>query len=151
MAEPGKIKHHIVTIVRVILGAIFIYAGAIKAWDPTHFMADMHGYKMLPHDFEVASALYLPWLELLTGICLVSKRLYAGAAFIQTLLMLIFTVAIVSAKVRGLNISCGCFGESGPPNFPWYITRDLLLLCGLGFLLWDSLKTVAVPIPEVKD
>ena len=49
-------------IVALIIGGIFIYAGAIKALDPVQFANDIDNYKTLPWPISVALAFYLPWL-----------------------------------------------------------------------------------------
>jgi len=49
-------------IVALIIGGIFIYAGAIKAMDPVGFASDIDNYKILPWSLAVRLAFYLPWL-----------------------------------------------------------------------------------------
>jgi len=54
----------------LIVGGIFIYAGAIKALDPLRFATDIDNYKMLPWAIGVRLAFYLPWLEMLSVLLL---------------------------------------------------------------------------------
>ena len=50
--------------------------------------------------------------------------------------MIVFVVASIVAKARGLDVSCGCFGHASQYlNFTWHLVLDLLLLGGL-LLLW---------------
>ena len=67
---------------------------------------------------EVLLALYLLWLEIFCGTALeVFQKSSQGALFILTALSLIFLAALISAKLRGLDIStCGCFGHSSMPS-----------------------------------
>jgi hypothetical protein len=90
---------------------------------------------MLPYLAAAAVSLYLPYLEIVGGASLVLKRAYTGGLLLLLVLVVLFTVALVLAWVRGLDISCGCFGSSrGTVNYPWYLTRDLLIFAALSVL-----------------
>ncbi len=120
----------------VVVGAVFIYAGAIKLIDPLSFASDITNYQILPWSIAVRLAFYLPWLEVLCGLALIFHRLFAGALFLTGALMLIFIGATVSAKARGIDVACGCFGSvSANLSFSWHLLLDLGLL-GLLILLW---------------
>jgi uncharacterized membrane protein YphA (DoxX/SURF4 family) len=125
-------------IVAVVIGGLFIYAGAIKVLDPAGFAGDIDNYKILPWPIGVRLAFYLPWLEILCGLALITRRLYWGGLFILTLLMSVFILATIVAKARGLDISCGCFGHASKYlSFSWHLALDFLLLGGL-VLLWRT-------------
>src|SRR5437764_14976079 len=119
-------------ILDVIVAGIFIYAGAIKALDPVQFASDIDNYKILPWPFSVALAFYLPWLEIFCGFALVARMLYRGALSILTTLILVFTLATTAAKVRGLDITCGCFGHASQNwSFPAHLATNLGILSSL--------------------
>jgi putative oxidoreductase len=124
-------------IVDIIVGGIFIYAGAIKALDPIGFANDIDNYKILPWAIGVRLAFYLPWLEILCGVALILRFLYRGGLSILTLLTLIFIGATVIAKVRGLDITCGCFGHASKNwSFTGHLVLDLGILAALAILLF---------------
>src|SRR6266567_4378902 len=108
----GRTSNILWRIVDLIVAVIFIYAGAIKALDPVQFASDIDNYKILPWPISVALAFYLPWLEIFCGFALVVRLLYRGALSILTTLILTFTLMTIAAKVRGLDITCGCFGHA---------------------------------------
>jgi putative oxidoreductase len=123
-------------IVDLIIGGVFIYAGVIKALDPIGFANDIDNYKILPWPIDVRLAFYLPWLEILCGLALIARRLYLGGLSILTALISVFIVATVAAKVRGLDITCGCFGHASKNwGFSTHLAVDLLLLSAVLFLL----------------
>lgn len=123
-------------VIAIIIGGLFIYAGAVKIVDPVEFARDIDNYKMLPWQIGVGLALYLPWLEILAGLALITGVLYRGGVFILTGLMAVFVVATIIARARGLDISCGCFGHASKYlSFAWHLALDFLLLGGL-VLLW---------------
>jgi uncharacterized membrane protein YphA (DoxX/SURF4 family) len=122
----------------LIVAGIFIYAGAIKALDPVQFASDIDNYKILPWPISVALAFYLPWVEIFCGFALVARLLYRGALSILTTLILIFTLMTIAAKVRGLDITCGCFGHASQHwSFASHLATNLAILAAL-VVLWVS-------------
>jgi putative oxidoreductase len=126
----------VLRIIAMLIGALFVYAGAVKVIDPVAFARDIDNYKMLPWKIGVSLALYLPWLEILCGLALITRIFFRGSVFIVTSLMSVFIIASVVAKARGLDVSCGCFGHASTYlNFSWHLVLDFVLLGGL-LLLW---------------
>ena len=123
-------------IVDLILGGIFIYAGVLKALDPVQFANDIDNYKALPWFFSVRFAFYLPWLEIFCGLAVIFRFLYRGGLSILTALMLVFISATVAAKMRGLDITCGCFGHASKNwSFLQHMAIDLCIFVALAALL----------------
>lgn len=122
---------------RLALGCVFIYAGAIKAFDTQQFAFDVHHYELTPWTASLLIAVYLPWLEIFAGIALFVRRLYTGAIVVVALLGLTFLAAISSAWWRGLDITCGCFGRAeNQTNFPRHIALNLAMLAAAALLAW---------------
>jgi putative oxidoreductase len=140
--RPLRVASRIVwRIVDMVVAGIFIYAGAIKVLDPVQFANDIDNYKILPWTIGVGLAFYLPWLEMFCGLALILRRLYLGGLSILTALVAVFLVATIAAKVRGLDITCGCFGHvSQNWNFPAHFAVDLAIL---GALLVLSFRVVS--------
>src|SRR6266481_6528835 len=138
MAQVAKMKF-VWRIVDLVLAGIFIYAGAIKAFDPIRFASDIDNYKILPWTIATGLAFYLPWLEILCGVALIVRRLYLGGLSILTALISIFIAATIAAKVRGLDITCGCFGHASQNwSFPLHLALDLLLLAAVLVSFWRA-------------
>src|SRR6266436_9360225 len=126
-------------IIGLIVGGIFIYAGAIKALDPVQFANDIDNYKILSWPISVALAFYLPWLEIFCGVTLIVRLLHRGALSILTALILLFTLATIAAKVRGLDITCGCFGHASQNwSFPAHLATNVAILTALMALWFQS-------------
>ena len=131
MAEIAKVKFAW-RIIDLVVGGVFIYAGVVKAFDPIRFASDIDNYKILPWAMSVRLAFYLPWLEIFCGIALIARRLYVGGLSLLTALVLIFLVATIAAKVRGLDITCGCFGHASQNwSFSGHLALDLVILAAL--------------------
>ena len=125
-------KSFVWRIVDVIVGGIFIYAGAIKVLDPIQFGIDIDNFKILPWFISVRLAFYLPWLEIFCGLALIARRVYLGGLSILAALTSVFIIATVAAKVRGLDITCGCFGHASKNwSFSQHLAVDLAILGAL--------------------
>ncbi|HEV2047123.1 MAG TPA: MauE/DoxX family redox-associated membrane protein [Chthoniobacterales bacterium] len=119
-------------IVDVIVGGVFIYAGVIKVLDPIQFGIDIDNYKILPWFISVRLAFYLPWLEIFCGVALIFRFLYRGGLSILAALTSVFIIATIAAKVRGLDITCGCFGHASKNwSFSTHLVLDLAILVAL--------------------
>ena len=126
-------------IIDFIVAAIFIYAGVLKVLDPIQLAHDIHNYRILPWTLSVALAFYLPWMEILCGLGLAFRFLYRGALSILTVLIVVFTLATIAAKARGLDITCGCFGHASQNwSFPAHLATNLAILAGLVVLWFQS-------------
>jgi putative oxidoreductase len=126
-------------ILDLLIAAVFIYAGVIKAFDPVQFAHDIDNYKILPWTICVALAFYLPWLEIFCALALIFRRFYRGGLSILTALVVVFLAATIAAKVRGLDITCGCFGHASQNwSFPAHLALDLGILAALAALCYCS-------------
>ncbi|HJW38452.1 MAG TPA: MauE/DoxX family redox-associated membrane protein [Candidatus Udaeobacter sp.] len=130
--QPSGARQFVWRIVDFIVAGIFIYAGVLKVLDPVQFANDIDNYKILPWPISVALAFYLPWLEIFCGLALVVRFLYRGALSILTASIVVFTLATVAAKARGLDITCGCFGHTSQHwSFPAHLATNLGILAAL--------------------
>jgi uncharacterized membrane protein YphA (DoxX/SURF4 family) len=95
--------------VRIILGGLLMYASMDKIANMGDFAKIIHNYKLLPVGLENLLAIFLPWLEFITGFCLVTGKFNKGSLLIYNVLLVIFIIALSQALIRGLDINCGCF------------------------------------------
>jgi putative oxidoreductase len=119
-------------VLAIIIGGLFVYAGAVKVIDPVAFARDIDNYKMLPWSISVWLGLYLSWLEILCGLALITRVLFRGGVLVLAALMALFVIISIVAKARGLDVSCGCFGHASQYlSFAWHLALDFLLLAAL--------------------
>jgi putative oxidoreductase len=113
-AADGRIEmirsRWLLFIFRVIVGGLFIWAGAMKIADPLDFAQTINNYRAFPHLFIFPIAVVLPWIEVLSGAGLIAGILKRSSALITTLLLAGFIALVGSALVRGIDTACGCFG-----------------------------------------
>jgi len=123
---------------RWILGLVFIYASFDKIIHPHAFAVMVNNYQLLPGEIVNLTALVLPWLELLMGICLITGWLMQGTVIVSNVLLFTFTMVLLYNLHRGLDISCGCFStssEKNPANM-FTIARDSGFLLLSFYLYW---------------
>jgi putative oxidoreductase len=140
MAATTRMNRFVERAARVFAGAVFVYAGGIKAIDPAQFFTAVQNYHLIPPLAAAAVAFYLPWLEVCCGAALIFRRLYLGAITTAMLMTATFMVVLVSAQLRGLNVACGCFGAASPSASNELIVGIALLGC-LGLLLVRGVRT----------
>jgi uncharacterized membrane protein YphA (DoxX/SURF4 family) len=134
----AKLVQMILSAVRVVLGALFLYAGAIKIMDPAAFALAVYNYHILPAWLVNMTAILLPWVEIAAGISLVLGLWIPGGALIVSGLLLTFAIALGFNLSRGLDIACGCFSTSPTAEKItwWYLLRDSSLLAAALLVLF---------------
>ena len=113
-------------------------AGVVKALGPGEFALAIDNYRLLPFPLAAALALYLPWLEIASGLGVLWPKTRLGALSLLAGLGLVFLSALASGVARGLDIECGCFGHghAGRPALIASLVRAALLVLVATALLW---------------
>ncbi|MGZ4447234.1 MAG: MauE/DoxX family redox-associated membrane protein [Nocardioides sp.] len=125
---------------RLVVGVVWIVAGAIKLPDPYASVAAVRAYDLLPEAVVPTVGHLLPVLEVVVGGALVLGLLTRGAALVSAVLFVAFVIGISSVWARGISIECGCFGGGGAKagassSYPWEIARDVGLLLASAYLV----------------
>ncbi len=113
---------------RLVVGAVFIWAGALKIGDPLDFALSIKNFQFFPHDLIFFIAVILPWLEVVSGGLLVIGIFKRSSAAILSLLLAGFIGLVAFALVRGIDTSCGCFGSLSRRADLSLILADAVLL-----------------------
>ncbi|MDZ7270873.1 MAG: DoxX family membrane protein [candidate division KSB1 bacterium] len=127
-------------LVRIALGAVFVYAAVGKIADPAGFLRDVDNYRLLPFFAAGLTAIILPWLELLCGLGLILRRWVQGSAMLIAAMLVLFIAGLVSALVRGLDISCGCFaiGSEASRVSVMRVLEDSVMLAAALWVWWKE-------------
>jgi uncharacterized membrane protein YphA (DoxX/SURF4 family) len=122
-------RKEVILLLRLVVGATFVYAAYDKVLDPFAFAIAVRGYQIVPIGVSNLFAIAVAWSELVTGILLIVglfTRQAAGAAF---LLLGMFVVALLVVIIKGMVIDCGCFSsEGGSQTGPILIIRNILMM-----------------------
>jgi uncharacterized membrane protein YphA (DoxX/SURF4 family) len=101
----------LVLVVRVFIGILFVISSLEKIVDPGGFARSVTNYGLLPEWMPMIAATILPWLELLCGFAMLFGVFLRGGSLLLLGMLAVFTLAVLSALLRGLDISCGCFTQ----------------------------------------
>ena len=126
---------------RWILGITFIYASYYKIMSPLDFAKMVYGYSLFPDVLINLIAIYLPFVELISGLALILGIYPRSAALIINGLLLAFILILTINIVRGYEFDCGCFssGKSGSPKM--MVVRDVIyLIMGLQVFLFNGAR-----------
>lgn len=121
-------------VLRVALGAMFLFSGMMKALDPESFARIIALYDLLPSALVPYAAIVIPYLELVLGLAFVVGYKIKGASILSVLLMIVFSAGIAVNLYRGNNFECGCFelhrlGLGLEERISYaLVARDLLLM-----------------------
>ena len=130
------------TAARLLLGGVFLVAGAVKLPDPAAAVRAVRAYRLLPEALVGPVAFGLPVLEIAVGLALLAGVLVRTAALASAVLLVVYLVGVGSAWARGLQIDCGCFGgggevAAGQTAYPAELLRDgALLVVALALARW---------------
>ena len=147
---PTLTKSEITALVlRVVMGAWFAYAGGLKIFVTglDRFVADIENYRMafagvaITGNLAVAVAYFIPWFEVVVGLCFMLGYMRKGAWLGMFGLVVAFSVSIGSAWWRGLDISCGCLGGAEKISYWRKAVEFVAYFAVLGWIAWVEWKT----------
>lgn len=118
--QVGAVRAIVPIVARVIIAAVFAWAAVPKLIDPGTFAADLENYRILPESLVGPIALFVPSLELIVAAALLWPRYQRGASLIATAMLLVFSAAMAQARMRGIDLSCGCFGAAFESKVSWW-------------------------------
>ncbi len=136
--------------VRLVLGAVFMYASFDKMANPEVFASIIDNYHILPYQLVNALAIFLPWTEFITGLLLITGKWVKGSLLLYNVLMVIFIIALTQALIRGLDISCGCFSVNpSSTSEVWLRIAEDLVLLFFSFMLFKYTPDAGINNREI--
>lgn len=132
---------------RLVLGALFVYAGFSKLYPPEHqFLFEMavSAYQLLPVWAVIVVARGLPWFEVALGLILILGWKLRYSSILTALIVGGFIAAMAITYARGIEADCGCFGI-GEPISPFTLARDSILLIMAVYLAATVWRGRSVP------
>lgn len=117
---------------RILVGALFIFSGLIKANDPLGFSYKLEEYFEVFHitffsHFAVSMAIFLCALEMFFGFALLIGAYSKQIAWGLLLLIIFFTFLTFYSAAFHVVQTCGCFGDAIVLT-PWQsFSKDMVL------------------------
>ncbi len=125
----------VLVVFRLIVGAVFVYAGVVKIVEPLDFAENIANYRLVGQSISFLAALVLPWLEALCGLALALGIARRAASLLIALMLGFFIFLTLVTIVRGLNVDCGCFGAlSRTAGWPLVLEDAVMLYIALCLL-----------------
>lgn len=115
-------------LLRLVVGGVFIWAAVTKIADPLSFAQDVRNYRLVGQSLSFVTAIILPWVELLAGVCLIIGIFPRSSALLISGLLVFFIILVAVTMLRGIDVECGCFGTFNRKADLWLILEDLLWL-----------------------
>lgn len=148
MSSATQYAYHLLALFATTCIALtFIASGAMKLFQPRHFVGVVRDFQILPDVLTKPVAYALPYLELCVGLFLLLNAYGDLFLIIAVILLAAFTFAITVNLLRGrVSISCGCFG-SRKTELTWLlVVRNLVLvlMAVTGLIHGGQLTDVAI-------
>ncbi|MDD3311645.1 MauE/DoxX family redox-associated membrane protein [Pseudodesulfovibrio sp.] len=126
-------------VLRLVIGGVFVAAGALKLADPAAFAMAIDGYGLVSWSTAKLLSHALPVLEIVSGLGVILD--VRGALALIAVQLLVFLGVVGWAVHLGLDVDCGCFGPSAQPgggsgDLKETLVRDGALLAGCLVLYW---------------
>jgi uncharacterized membrane protein YphA (DoxX/SURF4 family) len=123
----------VISLIRIIVGVLFIFSGLIKANDPTGLSYKMQeffevwGLNFL-NDYTLAFAIVMNGFEIVAGVAVLLGWRMKTFSWLLLLLIIFFTFLTGYALFSGKIKTCGCFGDCIPLTAKQSFIKDLILL-----------------------
>ena len=138
---PFLSSPYLALLLRLLVGATFVFAGVTKLPLHSEFIAIVQNYHLLPDPLATAYALMLPWIELLIGAYLLLGILLKPSAVATILIGISFIIANVSEAIRGEQYCSSCFGEAVPLLVWQALAIDIfIIVAALLLFLYGEVK-----------
>ncbi|MEX1119543.1 MAG: MauE/DoxX family redox-associated membrane protein [Terrimicrobiaceae bacterium] len=136
-------------VVRIVLAAVFLYAGIIKSTASEQFLVALAPFTFFPEPLLLPLSTWLPLGEILVGLLILIPKTHRLGAGLALGLLVVFMGVLGWALSQGIIVSCSCFGEDDAPS-AWKmvlaILRDLFLaVAALWLIVRENLPPHAPP------
>lgn len=146
MASSSKVSRAIALALRLVLGAVFVYAAWTKLRTPWELFAmEVDAYQLLPIKAVELVARTLPWFELAVGLLLIAGFWLRTASAAIALLLGGFFALMVRAYIKGMEIPCGCFGANDIISWKTLLRDGSLLAAAIVLVVLSFLARRKAP------
>ncbi len=149
MQQPPKALSISLTIIRILVGVLFIFSGLIKANDPSGLAYKMGEFfeiwgnkeHFLPSlmlwldNYKLFFSIVMITFEIIAGVALIIGYRFKLFSYLILLLTIFFTFLTAYALFSGNIKECGCFGDCIKLKANESFMKDLILLVLISILV----------------
>src|ERR1700689_359737 len=142
----------LMSIVRAIVGVLFIFSGLVKANDPLGLSYKMQEFFEVWNfhwldNYTLAFFLVMIVFEIIAGVAILLGWRMKLFSWLLLLLIIFFSFLTGYAYLSGKVRECGCFGDCIPLTAGQSFAKDLILLVLIVFLfsVRDRIRPVLPP------
>lgn len=122
---------------RLVLAGVLAYAGLAKLGDLSGVAASIANYRILEDAVVPFVAALLPAAEIAVAVALVGGPCVQGGALLSAIMLVTFAAGMAQARLRGIDVECGCFGPGIESKVSWTkVALNLALASVAGVLTW---------------
>lgn len=122
-------------LLRLAFGVLLVVASMDKMVHPKAFSEIVEHYRLFGEALSVLVAVWLPYLEFVVGLLLLTGLWLDAASILNGLLMTGFFVVVLQAFIRHLDIACGCFSIGEEGNIHWMKLVENVFFMSASFFL----------------
>ena len=127
---------------RILIGAVFIFSGFVKAIDPLGYTYKITDYFEAFHIdflsvFSFTIAVCISAFELLIGLCLILRIRMRQTAWVLSGFMVFFTILTFVIALTNPVTDCGCFGDALILTNWQTFFKNILFLIPTAIVLWQ--------------
>lgn len=136
------------TVVRILLGAMFILSAVLKLITIDTFETYVYSFHILSFTLAEVAARCLIALEFVTGCFLLLKAQYRWAWWVATLMTAGFTLFLVYVVLFRNDANCHCFGDLIPIEPLHSIYKNIGILAALVFAYRQPVQRISYPFRQ---
>lgn len=153
--ENKKKLTAITWILRILVGAVFVFSGFVKLIDPWGSLLKFEEYFILwgidmPRQIVLFGAVGLSLVEFTSGISLAIGAFRHTTTIILTALMTIMTALTVYIFLYNPVSDCGCFGDAVILSNSNTLIKNIILLISIIYLLVVNHRVNGIVKPKVQ-
>lgn len=125
-----------------MLAGVLGVSSIMKIAAPTSFRGSLSSYHMFGSAQQQFLVVVVPAVEAATALALLVPTTRTLGSALAAVILILFTAVLVTARWRGLRVSCGCFGAGRS------VPVSLFALARNAFLLAAALAGFFVASPD---
>lgn len=131
-----------VTVIRIIVGLLFVFSGLVKANDPLGLSYKMQEFFEIwgLHQFNswtLLMSVLMNAFEIIAGTALIVGWRIKLFSWLLLVLIVFFTFLTGYTYITGMPKNCGCFGDCLPISSKTSFLKDFVLTIMILFLIWQ--------------